>query len=113
MAYAGDSRLSDKGDMANFNCRCESHVFYFLNTWRLEVKSSQLQGTEPLTSRPQPSKQVLIAFACQLSHLVCYEERACQLWIFSISQEVKKGPFAALIMWFYLLTTKESLMGKV
>ena len=84
-----------------------------LNTWRLEVKSSQLQGTEPLTSRPQPSKQVLIAFACQLSHLVCYEEQACQLWKFSISQEVKKGPFAALIMWFYLLTTKESLMGKV
>lgn len=74
MAYVGDSRLSDKGDMANFNCRCESHAFYFLNTWRLEVKSSQLQGTEPLTSRPQPSKQVLIAFACQLSHLVCYEK---------------------------------------
>ena len=45
-----------------------------------------------------------------------------------MSQEVKKGPFAALIiassqkkfltysqkpMWFYLLSTKDSLMGKV
>ena len=47
---------------------------------------------------------------------------------FSMSQEVKKGPFAALIIesslqvfltyfqkptWFYLLITKDSLMGKV
>ena len=44
---------------------------------------------------------------------------------FSMSQEVKKGPFAALIiescqnffkkklMWLYLLTTKDSLMVKV
>ena len=47
---------------------------------------------------------------------------------FSMSQEVKKGPFAALIIesslkvfwtyiqkpvWFYLLTTKDNLMGKV
>ena len=45
-----------------------------------------------------------------------------------MSQEVKKGPFAALIiassqkkfltysqkpMWFYLLSTEDSLMGKV
>ena len=58
-----------------------------------------------------------------LLHVMCYEERACQLLKFSMSQEVKQGPFAALIiessqknfltyfqkpMWFYLLTTKYS-----
>ena len=68
-----------------------------------------------------------------LLHAVCYEERVCQLLKFSMSQEVKKGPFAALIMesspnfsliffffkyfqkamWFYLFTIKDSLMGKV
>ena len=63
-----------------------------------------------------------------LLHLVCYKERACQLMKFSMSQEVKKGPFAAFIIesslkvfwtyiqkpvWFYLLTTKDNLMGKV
>ena len=49
-------------------------------------------------------------------------------WKFSMSQEVKKGPFVALtfessknfmlryfqkLMWFYLLVTKDSLLGKV
>ena len=63
-----------------------------------------------------------------LLHVVCYEERACQLLKFSMSQEVKKGPFAALIiestpnffltyfqkpMGFYLLTNRDSSMGKV
>ena len=67
-----------------------------------------------------------------LPHAVCYEERVCQLLKFSMSQEIKKGPFAALIiesspnfsliffclyfqkaMWFYLFTIKDSLMGKV
>ena len=67
-----------------------------------------------------------------LLHAVCYEERVCQLLKFSMSQEVKKGPFAALIMesspnfslifffkyfqkamWFYLFTIQDSLMGKV
>ena len=33
-----------------------------------------------------------------LLHAVCYEERVCQLLKFSMSQEVKKGPFAALII---------------
>ena len=33
-----------------------------------------------------------------LLHVVCYEEEACQLLKFSMSQEVKKGPFAALII---------------
>ena len=60
-------------------------------------------------------------------HVVCYEERACQLWKFSISREVKKGPFAALIIKsskknfnvfpkinvVLFTTTKGSLMGKV
>ena len=51
-----------------------------------------------------------------------------QLLKFSMSQKVKKGPFAALtfessknfmlryfqkLMWFYLLVTKDSLLGKV
>ena len=59
---------------------------------------------------------------------MCYEERACQLLKFLMSQEVKKGLFAALTIessqnifwtyfqkptWFYLLTTKDNLMGKV
>ena len=63
-----------------------------------------------------------------LLHAVQYEDRAIQLLKFSMSQEVKKGPFAALtfessknfvltyfqkIMWFYLLVTKDSLLGKV
>ena len=62
-----------------------------------------------------------------LLHAVCYEERACQLFKFSMLQEVKEGPFAALIiesspifltyfqkpMWFYLLAPKDSLMGSV
>ena len=63
-----------------------------------------------------------------LLHVVCYEGRACQLLKVSMSQKVEKGPFAALIiensikvsrkyfqkvMWPYLLTTKDSLMGKV
>ena len=61
-------------------------------------------------------------------HAVWYEDRAIQLLKFSMSQEVKKGPFAALtfessknfiltyfqkLMWFYLLATKDSLLGKV
>ena len=33
-----------------------------------------------------------------LLHAVCYEERACQLLKFSMLQEVKEGPFAALII---------------
>ena len=60
--------------------------------------------------------------------VVCYEERACQLLKFSMSQEVKQEPFAALIIesslkvswkyfqkpiWLYLLTTKDTLMGEV
>ena len=59
---------------------------------------------------------------------VWYEDRAFQLLKFSMSQEVKKGPFAALtmessknfilthlqkIMWFYLPATKDNLLGKV
>ena len=63
-----------------------------------------------------------------LLHVVCIGERACKLLNFSMSQEVKKEPFAALIiassqkkfltysqkpMWFYLLSTEDSLMGKV
>ena len=31
-------------------------------------------------------------------HVVCYEERACQLLKFSMSQEVKRGLLAALII---------------
>ena len=57
-----------------------------------------------------------------------YEDRAFQLLRFSMSQEVKKGPFAALtmessknfilthlqkIVWFYLSATKDNLLGKV
>ena len=53
-----------------------------------------------------------------------YEDRAIQHLKFSMSQEVKKGPFAALtfessknfilryfqkLMWYYLLVTKDSL----
>ena len=63
-----------------------------------------------------------------LLHAVWYEDRAIQLLKFSMSQEVKKGPFAALtfessknfiltyfqkLMWFYLLVTKDNLLGKV
>ena len=63
-----------------------------------------------------------------LLHAVWYEDRAIQLLKFSMSQEVKKGPFAALtfessknfiltyfqkLMWFYLLVTKDSLLGQV
>ena len=33
-----------------------------------------------------------------LLHVVCYEERTCQLLKFSMSHEVKKGPFTALII---------------
>ena len=55
-------------------------------------------------------------------------DRAIQLFKISISHKVKKGPFAALtfessknfiltyfqkLMWFYLLVTKDSLLGKV
>ena len=54
-------------------------------------------------------------------------EQAFQLLKFSMSQEVKKGPFAALtiessikfiltyfheLMWFYFFATKDSLLGK-
>ena len=54
---------------------------------------------------------------------MCYDRWACQLLKFSISQEVRQGPFAALIiessqknyltyfqkpMWFYLFTIKYS-----
>ena len=57
-----------------------------------------------------------------------YEDQGIQLLKFSMSQEVKKGPLAALtfessknfiltyfqkLMWFYLLATKDSLLGKV
>ena len=57
-----------------------------------------------------------------------YEDWAIQLLKFSMSQEVKEGPFAALtfdsskmfiltyfrkLMWFYSLATKASLLGKV
>ena len=63
-----------------------------------------------------------------LLHAVWYEDRAIQLLKFSMSQEVKEGPFAALtfdsskifiltyfrkLMWFYSLATKDSLLGKV
>ena len=63
-----------------------------------------------------------------LLHVVCYEGWACQLLKVSMSQKVKKGPFAALIiesslkvswkyfqkpMWLYLLTTTDTLMDKV
>ena len=63
-----------------------------------------------------------------LLHIVCYEERANHREKFSMPQEVKNRPYAALIiessqkkfityfqkpMWFYLLTPKDSLMGKV
>ena len=63
-----------------------------------------------------------------LLHAVWYEDLAIQLLNFSMSQEVKKGPFAALtfesskifiltyfqkLMWFYWLVTKDSLLGKV
>ena len=61
-------------------------------------------------------------------HAVWYEDQGIQLLKFSMSQEVKKGPLAALtfessknfiltyfqkLMWFYLLATKDSLLGKV
>ena len=61
-------------------------------------------------------------------HAVWYEDQVIQLLKFSMSQEVKKGPLAALtfessknfiityfqkIMWFYLLAIKNSLLGKV
>ena len=57
-----------------------------------------------------------------------YEDQGIQLLKFSMSQEVKKGPLAALtfessknfiltyfqkLMWFYLLATKDRLLGKV
>ena len=57
-----------------------------------------------------------------------YEDQGIQLLKFSMSQEVKKGPLAALtfesfknfiltyfqkLIWFYLLATKDSLLGKV
>ena len=63
-----------------------------------------------------------------LLHAVWYEDWAIQLLKFSMSQEVKEGPFAALtfdssknfiltyfrkLMWFYSLATKDSLLGKV
>ena len=63
-----------------------------------------------------------------LLHAVQYEDRAIQLLKFSMSQEVKKRPFGALtfessknfiltyfqeLMCFYLLATKDSLLGKV
>ena len=63
-----------------------------------------------------------------LLHAVWYEDRAIQLLKFSMSQEVKKGPFAALtfessknfmlthfqkLMWFYFIVTKDRLLGKV
>ena len=63
-----------------------------------------------------------------LLHAVWYEDRAIQLLKFSMSQEVKKGPFAALtfessknfiltyfqkLMMFYFLVAKDSLLGKV
>ena len=48
MAYAGDSRLSDKGDMANFNCRCESHVEYV--AFGSEIVSATRNWTANVTS---------------------------------------------------------------
>ena len=57
-----------------------------------------------------------------------YEDQGIQLLKFSMLQEVKKGPLAALtfesfksfiltyfqkLMWFYILATKDSLLGKV
>ena len=62
-----------------------------------------------------------------LLHVLCYDERACQLLKCSMTQEVKRVPFAASIiessrkcflthfqkpMWFYLLATNDGLMGK-
>ena len=61
-------------------------------------------------------------------HAVWYEDQGIQLLKFSMSQEIKKGPLADLtfessknfiltyfqkLMWFYLLATKDSLLGKV
>ena len=61
-------------------------------------------------------------------HALWYEDQGIQLLKFSMSQEVKKGPLAALtfessknfiltyfqkLMWFHLLATKDSLLGKV
>ena len=60
-------------------------------------------------------------------HAVWYEDRAFQLLKFSMLQEVKKGPFAEWpikaqkfiltyldkLTWFYLLATKDHLLGKV
>ena len=60
-----------------------------------------------------------------LLHVVCYEERANHREKFSMPQEVKNRPYAALIiessqkkfltyfqkpMWFYLLTPRDSLI---
>ena len=60
-----------------------------------------------------------------LLHVVCYKEQAYHREKFSMSQEVKNGPYAALIiessqkkfltyfqkpMWFYLLTPRDSLI---
>ena len=67
-------------------------------------------------------------FKLFLLHALWYDDRAIQLLKFSMSQEFKKGPIAALtfessknfistyfqkLMWFYLLSTKDIWLGNV
>ena len=48
-----------------------------------------------LTPEKSPRRRKLIGTRC---FAVCYEERACQLLKFYMSHDLKKGPFATLII---------------
>ena len=106
------------------------------NFRKLSNECFEINHDEPLNKRISKLKCILYTLYIIhfkntkyfLLHAVWYKDRAIQLLKFSMSQEVKKGPFAALtfessknfilryfqkLMWFYLLVTKDSLLGKV
>ena len=104
-----------------------------INFRKLSNKSFEMNYDEPLNKRKSNwnafyTPNISHSLRIQKIFAVWYEDRAFQLLKFSMSQEVKKGPFAALtmessknfilthlrkIMWFYLPATKDNLLGKV
>ena len=104
-----------------------------INFRKLSNKSFEMYYDEPLNKRKSNwnafyTPYISHSLRIQKIFAVWYEDRAFQLLKFSMSQEVKKGPFAALtmessknfilthlrkIMWFYLPATKDNLLGKV
>ena len=102
------------------------------NFRKLSNECFEINHDEPLNKRISKLKCILYTLYIIhsknrkyfLLHAVWYKDRAIQLLKFSMSQEVKKGPFAALtfesskkfilryfqkLMWFYLLVAKDAL----